>query len=120
MTLPKFFPDPQRTQKLIDDLLDRVRNLDPAAKKRLAQLLEEEADLPMLDKVERRYREKVQDSLGKMTDRGSAIELGNALRAHFVKNLNLQRCYLHEEVRKVLQEAITEEDSSLHTRGENA
>ena len=117
MTLPKFFPDPQRTQKLIMDLLERVRNLDPAAKERLVQLLDEEADLPMLDKVERRYRQKVQGSLSKMTDRSSAIELGNALRAHFVKNLNLQRCYLHEEVRKVLHDALTENDTSLRSPG---
>ena len=59
MSLPSFFPDPQRSQKLIDDLLERVKGLDPLAKKRLLSLLEDEADLPLLDKVEREYREKV-------------------------------------------------------------
>jgi tRNA uridine 5-carbamoylmethylation protein Kti12 len=113
MTLPKYFPDPQRTQKMIDDLLDRVRKLDPLAKQRLAHLLENEADLPMLDKVERKYREKVMESLSQMTDRDSASELSNALRTHFVRNLNLQRSYLHECVRKVLQESLDQENTSI-------
>ncbi len=115
MTLPKYFPDPQKTQKLIDDLLGRVRKLDPAAKKRLAELLDDEADLPMLDKVERKYREKVQTSLSKMADRDSATDLGNALRSHFIKNLNLQRSYLHTEVRRVLHDSLAEEDHSVQS-----
>lgn len=113
MSLPKYFPDPQRTQKLIDDLLDRVRKLDTEAKKRLAMLLESEADLPMLDKVERKYREKVMESLSNMSDRDSARELSNALRSHFVRNLTLQRAYLHECVRKVLHDSLEEESTSL-------
>jgi uncharacterized protein YbgA (DUF1722 family) len=114
MALPNYFPDPQRTQRLIDDLLSRVRKLDPLAKKRLAALLDSEADLPMLDKVERKYREKVMESLSKMTDRNSALELSNALRGHFVRNLNLQRSYLHECVRKVLHDCEQEVGAPAH------
>ena len=115
MSLPKYFPDPQKTQKLIDDLLGRVKSLDPVAKKRLTLLLDNEADLPMLDKVERRYREKVIKSLDHMTDRKSAADLASALRSHFVRNLNLQRAYLHECVRKALHNEETGENNALHT-----
>lgn len=108
MNLPSYFPNPERSQKLIDELLDRVRSLDPSAKKRLMALLEDEADLPMLDKVERDYREKVVGTLAKMSNRDAAAQLASTLRGHFVKNLNLQRAYLHELVRNVLQESIAE------------
>ena len=104
MTLPHFFPDPKRSEKLINDLLDRVRKLDPTAKKRLSLLLEEEADLPMLDKLERQYRDKMQKTLMRITDRDAANELGNALRSHFNRNLTLQREYLHTQVRTILHE----------------
>lgn len=78
-------------------------------------LLENEADLPMLDRVERKYREKVITSLSKMGDRRAAGDLANALRSHFVKNLNLQRAYLHKCVRKVLQESVETEDNTLQS-----
>lgn len=118
MSLPEFFPDHHKTQKLIDDLLTRVRNLDPLAKKRLMVLLEDEADLPMLDKLERNYRHKVVDALGRMSDRKAAGELGNALRAHFNRNLTLQRQFLHDCVRKELQDSLEKEELPVHTENE--
>lgn len=102
MSLPPCFPDPERSQKLIDQLLDRVRSLDELAQKRLLQLIIEEADLPMLDSVERGYREKIQDSLAPVGDRDAARTLGNSLRAQFIRNLTLQREYLHQLVKDTL------------------
>lgn len=118
MELPSYFPNPERSRKLIEDLLERVRKLDPAAKKRLSQLLENEADLPMLDKLERSYREKVQTTLSRMSDRKAAVELGNTLRSHFNRNLGLQRDYLHGCVRGVLQDPGAQMDNSLQFLGE--
>lgn len=112
--LPSYFPNPERSQKLIDELLERVRQLDPVAKKRLLNLLDEEADLPMLDRVERDYREKVVTTLSKMSNREAASKLSNTLRGHFVKNLNLQRAYLHDLVRNVLQDELHGERNSVH------
>lgn len=104
MELPSYFPNPDRSRKLINDLLERVRNLDPSAKKRLTELLENDADLPMLDKLERNYRSKVKVTLSKMSDKTAAVELGNTLRSHFNRNLSLQREFLHSRVRDVLNE----------------
>lgn len=120
MSLPPYFPEPNRSEKLIQDLLERVRKLDPTAKKRLVELLETEADLPMLDKLERSYRERVMETLTKVTDRPSALELSNALRSHFNKNLALQREYLHSLVRKTLQDSLEAETAptSTHAEGE--
>jgi hypothetical protein len=115
MPLPSFFPDPGRSEKLIGDLLERVRKLDPSAKRKLVDLLENEADLPMLDKLERGYRERVMATLSKVTDRKSANDLGNALRAHFNKNLVLQREYLHDLVRKTLQSSLEAEATPVRT-----
>ena len=114
MSLPPYFPDQQRSEKMIQDLLTRVRKLDSTAKKRLSTLLDEEADLPMLDKLERSYRKKVQATLAKIADQNSAQELSNALRSHFNRNLTLQRDYLHGQVRKVLHDSITNEEQSMH------
>lgn len=119
MKLPDYFPNPERSQVLIDQLLDRVRTLDPAARKRLAELLLEEADLPMLDRVERRYREKVVATLSKMPNRDVAQNLSNALRSHFVRNLNMQRSYLHDLVRNVLQDADEDMHGKSITLGES-
>ena len=113
MSLPPYFPDPERSQRLIDDLLDRVRKLDSSAKQRLSALLEDEADLPMLDKLERSYRDRVQTTLSRITDQDTAVELGNALRAHFNRNLALQREFLHSLVRKTLLEELAKEEESL-------
>lgn len=104
MELPSYFPNPDRSRKLIDDLLERVRNLDPSAKRRLFELLENDADLPMLDKLERNYRTKVKVTLSKMSDKTAAVELSNTLRSHFNRNLTLQREFLHDRVRDVLGE----------------
>ena len=119
MSLPSYFPNPQRTQKLIDELLDRVKGLDPLAKKRLALLLDTEADLPMLDKLERSYREKVIQKLSEVTNRNAATELGNALRSQFNRNLSLQRDFLHTQVRKVLHESLEDMDNSIHLSAEH-
>jgi Mg/Co/Ni transporter MgtE len=118
MELPSYFPNPERSKKLIQDLLNRVRKLDPAAKKRLAELLDNDADLPMLDKLERNYREKVVTTLSKMSDRTAASELGNTLRAHFNRNLVQQREFLHDCVRGVLRESGAELGNTLNYREE--
>mgnify|MGYP001588916388 FL=1 len=103
MQLPSCFPNPQRNSKAIEALLERVRNLDGDAQKRLASMLDDEMDLPYLDVMEREYA---------LAFRRIAPEHANQLRGRFVLALNEQREFLIGLVRKVLQES---DDKSLQS-----
>jgi histidinol dehydrogenase len=95
--LPSCFPNPQRNSKAIEALLERVRNLDDEAQKRLATMLDEEMDLPYLDVMEREYASAF---------RRIAPEHATHLRGRFVQALNEQRAFLVGLVRNVLQESL--------------
>jgi hypothetical protein len=97
MQLPPCFPNPQRNGKAIEALLERVRNLDIDAKKRLVTMLDEEMDLPYLDVMEREYAQAFQRI---------APDNANHLRGRFVQALNEQRAFLVGLVRKVLQDGL--------------
>jgi hypothetical protein len=96
MQLPASFPNPQRNTQAVQALIERVRNLEPEAKIRLAAMLDEEMDLPYLDTMEREYAKAF---------RRIAPEHATMLRGRFVSALNEQRSFLVEMVRKVLQES---------------
>ena len=113
MSLPSFFPDPQKNQKLVQELLDRVRQLNSVEKKRLAVLLDTDADLPGLDRRERACRESLLNRLRETTDHKTAVDLSNNLRARFLTNLDLQREYLHSQIREILAEPAATEDPSM-------
>ena len=113
MSLPSFFPDPLKNQKLVQELLNRIRQLNSVEKKRLAVLLDTDADLPGLDRRERAYRERLLNRLSKSTDHKTAVELSNNLRSRFLMNLDLQREYLHARIREVLAEPVAAEDPSM-------
>jgi histidinol dehydrogenase len=97
MQLPSCFPNPQRNGKAIETLLERVRNLDDDAQKRLATMLDDEMDLPYLDVMEREYA---------MAFQKIAPDHATQLRGRFVQALNEQRTFLVSLVRNVLQENL--------------
>lgn len=98
MELPASFPNHEKNAQAIEALLERVRKLDPAAKARLAAMLDNEMDLPYLDAMEREYAKAFQ-----------RIAPGHAtvLRGRFVLALNEQREFLVGLVRKVLRDGLS-------------
>ncbi|MEN6625098.1 MAG: hypothetical protein ABFD69_02600 [Candidatus Sumerlaeia bacterium] len=103
MQLPSSPSDNPRNAQAVAALLERVRRLDPAAKKRLTTMLDDEMDLPYLDAMEREYAQFFQSV---------CPDQSSMLRGRFVRALNEQREHLVGMVRKVLQEG---DDNSVHT-----
>lgn len=100
MDLPAIFPNPETNIPQIESLLERVRGLDKESRQRLAAMLDDEADLPYLDAMEREYAQAF---------RQVAPEHATLLRGRFVTALNEQRQFLVGLVRNVLQEEAARE-----------
>jgi hypothetical protein len=92
---PAGLPNPQANLKAIQALLTRVRGLNKDAKARLGVMLDDEADLPYLDAMEREYARAFQEIVP---------EKAVMLRGMFVQSLNQQREKLVGMVRNALHE----------------
>ena len=95
MDTPAGLPNPQANIQAIQALLTRIRGLSQEAKTRLDAMLDDEADLPYLDAMEREYARAFQEIVP---------EKAVMLRGMFVQSLNQQREKLVGMVRNVLHE----------------
>ncbi len=88
-------------------LLENVRTLDKAARQRLAQMLENEWDMQILDLADREISRS-------MTAVGG-LQVGSALRSRYVSRVMQGREYMVDEMRGVMSkcDAMEEEDIEL-------